>query len=427
MKRNSKTVKRIGAGFVTLFFFILASTSFAGMAVSPLQQWVEVQPGKEAFFSVTVTNTKRGPETQPCTVYVSVVDFTVSAEGSLSFGEEFRHERSAVDWIGFDAGEFVLEPGESKKIKAKISAPASADGDYWAAIMFRLGNPKGRENGIQVVLRTASGVFVRVARRNYIARANIINTDVSLPVPVSAETAAAELAWGQSSGDIEKEQAFEIIAELTNDGLIAFLAKGTAFLYTGNWHRAASIPLHTNRRRIFPGHSRYFTGVMSQPLPAGEYKLRVFFEPDAKYSRKITKDMEVSVSNESARLWAENFKGDDIQTLGFGQEELNLVLTPGRFTAAHLLVTNEGLNTVSISCHVEHNELPEGWVELKSDNFTLAGDSRRNLVCSVRIPHNAQQGEYNGIIHLEAERSGLTVEGSSNTEPYEIPIRITVK
>ena len=427
MKRNSKTVNRIGAGFVILFLFIMTSDTFAGMAVSPLQQWVEVKPGKEAFFSVTVTNTNRGPETRPCTVYVSAVDFMASPEGTLSFGREFKHERSAVDWINFDAGEFVLEPGESRKIETKVSAPASADGDYWAAIMFRLGNPKSRENGIQVVLRTASGVFVHVARRNYIARANIINTDVSLPAPVTDKDAAAELGWGQGSGEIEKEQAFKITAELKNDGLIAFLAKGTAFLYTGNWRRVASIALHTNRRRIFPGHSRYFTGVMSQPIPAGEYKLRVFFEPDAKYSRKITKDMDVSVSNESARLWAESFKGDDIQTLEIGQKELNLVLTPGRFTAAQMLVANKGLNTVSISCRVEHNELPEGWVELKSDNFTLAGNSRRNLVCSVRIPTDAQQGEYNGIIHLEAERSGLIVEGSSNTEPYKIPIRITVQ
>jgi hypothetical protein len=394
------------------------------MAVSPLQQWVEVKPGDEAVFSVTVTNTKRGPETRPCTVYVSVVDFTVSPEGALSFGQEFKHERSAVDWISFDADEVVLEPGESRRIKAKVSAPAGADGDYWAAIMFRLGSSAKKGNGVQVVLRSASGVFVHVARRNYIARASIINTKASLPVP-AAENPAVD--WGQGSQEIKKEQAFEITAELKNDGLIAFLAKGTAFLYTGDWRRAASIPLHTNRRRIFPGHSRYFTGVMSQPLPAGEYKLRVFFEPDTKYSRKITKDIEVSVSDESAILWAEGFKGEDIQTLEIGQKELNLVLTPGRFTAAQLLVANKGLNTVSISCRLEQNELPEGWVELKSDDFTLAGNSRRNLVCSVRIPHNAGRGEYNGIIHLEAERSGLIVEGSSNTEPYKIPVRITVK
>jgi len=425
MKRSSDTVKRIGAGPVVLFFFILASNTFAGMAVSPLQQWVTVKPGEEAFFLVTVTNTKREPETRPCTVYVSAVDFAVSPEGTLSFGQEFKHDRSAVDWISFDAGEFVLEPGESKELRAKVSAPASADGDYWAAIMVRLGNPKNQGKGVQLKLQTASGVFIHVARRNYIERGSVIDTSITMPGFAGDVIQASVLE--QSSQEARNEPVLEITAELKNDGLIAFLANGKAFLYTGNRRRAASIALHTNRRRIFPGHSRYFTGVMSQPLPAGEYKLRVFFEPNAKYSRKITKDMDVSVSNESARLWAESFKGDDIQTLEIGQKELNLVLTPGRFTAAYLLVANKGLNTVSISCRIEQNELPEGWVELKSDNFTLAGNSRRNLVCSVRIPTDAQQREYNGIIHLQAERSGLTAEGSSNTELYKIPIRITVQ
>lgn len=49
MKRSSDTVKRIGAGPVVLFFFILASNAFAGMAVSPLQQRVTVKPGKKHF------------------------------------------------------------------------------------------------------------------------------------------------------------------------------------------------------------------------------------------------------------------------------------------------------------------------------------------------------------------------------------------
>jgi len=184
--------------------------------------------------------------------------------------------------------------------------------------------------------------------------------------------------------------------------------------------------LYTNRRRILPGHTRCFTGVMSQPLPPGKYKLRVIFETDSNYGRKITKDMEFSVSDELARQWAGNFTFDDIQTLKIEPQELKLTLTPGRFTAARFLVANRGLSTVALRCRLEADGLLESWLQLKSAEFTLGPNMRRNVVCSVRIPQDAQSGEYNGVIHIEAERSGLSVQDQDNVELHKIPIRIAV-
>jgi len=224
----------------------------------------------------------------------------------------------------------------------------------------------------------------------------------------------------------QQEQSLKINAELKNDGLVAFLAKGKAFLYDENWRRAASIPLYTKRRRIFPGHTRCFTGVMAQPLPAGKYKLRAIFETDSKYGRKTTKNMEFSVSDELARQWAENFTSDDIQTLKIEPQELKLTLTGGRFTAARFLVANRCLSTVSARCRLETDELPEGWLKLKSTEFTLNPNMRRNVVCSIRIPRGVEQGQYSGTIHIEVERSGLTVQDQDNVEVHQIPICIVI-
>ena len=148
--------------------------------------------------------------------------------------------------------------------------------------------------------------------------------------------------------------------------------------------------------------------------------------------------MELLVSNELARQWAENFTYDDIQVLKIEPQELKLTLTPGRFTAARLLVTNRYLSTISVRCRLESDsalrsatqstdELPEGWLELKSTDFTLNPNMRRNVVCSVRIPRDAEQGEYSGTIHIEVERSGLTVEGQDNVELYKIPLCIVIR
>jgi len=427
MKRNSNVIRWITAALLVYVFLVSSSDSIAGMAVSPLQQWVTVKPGKEASFTLTVANTKREDETRPCTVSMSVVDFTVLPQGKLSFGAQLKHSRSAVEWITFNASEFILESGESKEIKAKVSAPLNADGDYWAAIMVKLDNSTEQNKGVKVNLQTASGVFVHVARRNYIERGSVIDANVVIPEFGREEVLAEESAWEETIQEVEKERAFKINAELKNDGLVAFLASGKAFLYSGNWRRAASIPLYTSRRRIFPGHSRWFSGVMSQPLPAGQYKVRVFFDCDSKYGRKITRDMEFSISDELARQWAENFTGSDVQVVEIEPKEVNLTLTAGRFTAARLLVANQGLSTVSIRCRLEEEDgLPEGWLELKSAEVTLAQNMRRSVVCLVRIPPDAQPGQYKGTLHLEVERSGLTVRGRSNCQRHEIPICVAV-
>ena len=427
-----------------LLFFILSSNVLAGTAVSPLQQRVVVKPGRKATFSITLTNNNRGPGSRPCPVSVEVVDFAVSDRGKLSFGQEQKHSRSAVDWISFEENEFVLELGESRKMKATVTVPMNADGDYWAAVMVRLGKFKEGEKGVQVKFRTASGVFIHVARRNYIEHGSVIDANVALPEfdPGPCRRGGVDpnenLAEEPNEGEaFQQEQTLKINAELKNDGLVAFLGRGKAFLYDENWRRMASIPLYTHRRRILPGHSRCFTGIMSQPLPAGQYKVRLFFDSGSKYGRKITKDLKFSVSQKLARQWTENFKYDDTQTLKIEPEELKLTLTPGRFTAARFLVTNRGLSTVSVRCRLETDsalhsasqsigDLPEGWVKLNSTEFALNPNMRRNVVCSARIPRDAQQGEYSGTIHIEVERSGLTVQGRDNVELHKIPISIVI-
>jgi hypothetical protein len=426
MKRNSNIIGWIRTGFLATVFLVLPADCFAGMAVSPLKQWVEVKPGTEAFFSVTVTNANRGPETGPCTVYADVVDFTVSPEGQLSFGQEHKHGRSAVPWISLDAGKFVLEPGESKELRGKVSVPAGADGDYWAAIMLTLGNPKNQEKGIQVVLRTASGVFVRAARRNYIEQASITDVNVSLPRFAPEKDAPEKSARHQASQEAQADRALKINALLKNDGLVATEPNGKAFLYDGNSRRIGYIPLYASRRQILPGHPRWFTGVMAQPLAAGRYSVRVFFDSGSKYGRTKTRDAEFSVSQELATQWAHNFTGDSRGTLELNPQKIDLALNPGRFTVTKLLIANTGSGTISVRCRMQNDQLQESWMKLDCSEFALAPNTRRNIICAVRIPADAQPQDYNATIQIEVERSGLTGQTENNVMLREIPVHMLV-
>ena len=427
MKRNSGTNSKSGAGLMALFFCILQSAAFAGMAVSPLQQSVEVKPGRTTTFTLIVSNTDRGSETVACTVKVDLLDFTVSPQGKIFFGPEYKHPRSAVDWISSKETEFVLEPGESREVKLKVSAPTSADGDYWAAAMVGLGNPGDNQKGVQVKLRTASGIFIHVAKRNYIERGTVIDGDVNVPDFGSVDTLSVKDASEESVEEKKEAKTLNVSAELKNDGLVGFLARGKAYLYSDGWRRIATIPLHSNRRRVLPDDSRWFTGVMAQPLPAGDYKLRIYFASDSKYRRTMTRDMEFSVSDENSVAWMANYVNNTTsEALGIEPQNIALQLNPGRFTAARFLVANQTLGTILTTCTVKGEGVSADWLEIKIGDFTLAPNGRRSTTCIVKVPADAEAGEYNWVIHVESERPSVISDGQDNIERYKIPVSIVV-
>ncbi|MHB0946029.1 MAG: hypothetical protein ACYC3B_02540 [Sedimentisphaerales bacterium] len=427
MKRNSHTHGFGGtAGLVALFFFILQSISFAGVAVSPLQQVVDVKPGKKATFSITLTNNKRNSQTSPCPVRMEVLDFAVSDTGQLSFGQEYKNSRSAAEWIKFSENEFVLAPGESKEMTATVTTPIDADGDYWAAVMVNLGESKKGEKGVQVNLRTASGVFIRVSRRSYTERGSVVDTNIVMPDFNAAGDSSKKDMSEQELYELKQKQTLKVEAKLKNDGLIAISARGKASVYTDDWRRVATIPLHASRRQVLPGDSRWFTGIMAQPLPAGKYNLRVFFASDSTYKRKMTKDVELLISEDLAKVWAKNFVSDDAPSLKFEPQQIELKLNPGRTTASTFQVANQSLSTIVADCRIENDGSNNNWLELRTTDFTLAPNGQHSITCIAKVPSDAKPGEYKWNILVEMEQSGLAGQGRNNVKPYKIPVSVMI-
>ena len=171
-RRESRTVEarprcprmiNVSAAVLTVCFSLQWIPNVdAGIAVSPLQQEVIARPGGEVSFLIQLKNVQRTLSPSPEEVRLEVVDFAVSPDGAIGFGPETAHNRSAKNWIQLDADRIVLEPGEARQVKSTVTVPHSASGDHWAAVMMTFGPPK-TQAGVNVVLRTASGVFVRVA------------------------------------------------------------------------------------------------------------------------------------------------------------------------------------------------------------------------------------------------------------------------
>jgi hypothetical protein len=423
-------VKRIAKiytlGMIAATLGIMAESASGGIAVSPLQQWVTVKPGKEAFFTVTVTNTIREQQTSSQAVVVELVNFEITPQGGISFGKEFTHSRSALQFITFqdDKDQIILEPGQSKEIKAKISAPINADGDYWGAVMIKLVNPQKDVRGVMVKLQTASGIFIHIPRRNYTSQGVIGNVGITLPD-------FSENTDPNQATEVLPKSTLQINAELKNSGVVTFLGNGKAYLYTSKMKRFASIPLHTIRRQIFPGQSRMFSGVLSDAIEPGTYKMRVIFEPVLQLNetdtvdngRTVFKDLDFTVSRELAGQWSKKTSSSKTQHLKYEPQELKLTMTPGRFTSVSVLVENSGLDTVTMKMSFDKTAVKD-WFSSESDHTTFGPNMKRNIVFSLNIPKDVGPGDYTGTLILEAERSGINTQDV--TEKMNIPIMIKI-
>jgi hypothetical protein len=389
-----------------------AAPASAGVAVSPLQQQVTVRPGRSAEFTLTLNNVQRGSRTRAARVRVALTDFAVSAEGALDFGDELRHERSAVPWTELDAREVLLQPGEKRTVRGTVAPPLDADGDYWAVVMTTLDGPRDGA-GVDVVLRTASAVFVRVVRRTRIARPEIASVAVHLPsFAVENEEGADDRA------------ALRVVVEVANEGLVGFIGNATATLYLDGRRQVAQVPLHSRRRRVLPGDRRIFEGVLARPLPAGNYAVRCVLAAEGEAGRRAFAEAEFSVPESLAVTWKRVGAGEGPSGLKLKPEQVGLTLNPGRFTSFSVDLANESGSTMRVQAGLEPGTVPEGWVALSPTSFTLAPAMHRAIVGKVRVPPDAEPGDYEAAVGIAAEVGGLTEDVEREGRTVEVLLHV---
>ena len=401
------------------------SNTEGGISVSPLQQEIQAKPGVPTEFTVTLSNVRRSLSASPARVRLEIVDFTMSLLGTISFGDKPAQSRSALPWIELDAKDVMLEPDQVRLVKGRIYAPrGAADGDYWAALLVTPVEPV-QENGISVILRTASALFVHVQRRNHAERLNV--REVQVAVPDLEPEAISEGDAGQA-GAFNDDYSLKFHADVENTGPVSCTASGKAHLYLSGIRKVASIPLHARSRRILPGESRRFVGVLPAPLPAGEYSLRVVFNSDSQSGQKGYSEVHFTVDDDTAHLWKEFYDrrgaSETRPGLAVNAQALTLNLQPGRFTMATIPISNGGGGTMQVTCRLNGEAIQSGWLSLDQPAFTLEPRMRRSVLCRIAVPENAQPGSYAGNVVFEAEVASLA--DRPGKEVSTLPVRITV-
>ena len=388
----------------------------AGIAVSPLQQEVIARPGGEASFLIQLKNVQRTLRPSAEEVCLEVVDFAVSPDGAIAFGPETAHNRSAKNWIRLDADRIVLEPGEARQVKSTVTVPHSASGDHWAAVMMTFGPPE-TQAGVNVVLRTASGVFVRVAGHGHVARPRIRSLTVALP--------SLDQSGREAPLDAEQDHlCLRVLADVLNEGQVSFQASGAVAFYLDGRRKVASVPLSAPRMRVLPGDSRLSEGVLAVPLPPGKYVARCALEARDHPGRMSFAETEFALTEELTALWQSRRPEERARDIHVDPAEVRVTAQPGRFTAFAVVIANEASSTVNVKASLEHGSIPKGWLKLDPAEFALAPRSRRSLVCRFSLPRDARPDLYEGRVLVSVEMGGLA--GTEKKAPHELPILLTV-
>lgn len=382
--------------------------AWAGIAVSPLKQEVIVNRGRTETFYVTVVNRVREGKGETVAVQVEAVDFSVPREGGISFHEPGTAKYSASKWIKVSERSLLLKPGDSRKIACEVSAPWTASGEYYSAIMVTLGSRRADQKGLTVQCRIASGVFVTVPGRMYPKKARVVECGAA---PPSAGAERLEL---------------KVTATIANEGRVLFVAEGEVKVCDKAGRLWAKFPLKSRRSRVLPGDLRDFSGSLSEPLLSGEYVAEVVFDYGSKWKKARAK-APFSVSPAQAAAWQEKAEADNSAAITVEPGCIEEAVAAGGFRRFTVRLTNAKPFPIRIRAQVAESEAQrsglEKWIRVSPASFNLAGGENRSIVFTLQAPKR-EKGEHKGEIRFTVKNANGEDLGE---EPVTVPLSVNIR
>ncbi len=154
-------MKRFGLLLVILLMAVVCPPAHAadkdkGLFITPLRQFITVEPSKSQTATLTVGNFTQSP----ITVTMSFEQFSVA-----DYSYDYLFWQARDNWISFDAPQFELQPGKSRAVTYTIAPPISAmpGGHYFTIFATTSLNGRDLVRAASVVYATASGQLTKTA------------------------------------------------------------------------------------------------------------------------------------------------------------------------------------------------------------------------------------------------------------------------
>lgn len=225
--------------FLVFFFSVIPSFAQEGSGIGLKPATIEdgAEPGEIKEYSVGVTNLSATPQTY----YVFTRDIVGVQPGGVPIYAEEGAERTGfelTEWIGLDAEELYLEPGEERQLKVTIDVPDFATpGSHFGGVFISMNPPKLRTIGASVGYQVANIISIRVAG-DAISNAQI------------RQFATGNFIYGKSLVDFQ--------ARIENKGTILVRPVGPLEVFNMFGKRVALETFNESRAGIFPGTTRDF-------------------------------------------------------------------------------------------------------------------------------------------------------------------------
>jgi hypothetical protein len=225
--------------------FLISAAAVQGqtsLTVSPFRTDLEITAGKTRKESFTVGN----DSARAMKILVQAEDWTLGDDGQIVLsGPAERFSFSCKDWIKADSQEFLLKPGERRRVSWSLSVPlGTPPGHYWTAVSFETveGTGGGDKNSLMIKGKIMASVFVLVGKAP--AQGEIM--DVSL---------------------VDREKGSMVVIRFKNSGRSYFMTSGRLEIKDARGKKilAADLP----EEIVLPGIGKNLDIELEETLPAG--------------------------------------------------------------------------------------------------------------------------------------------------------------
>ncbi|MDD5712578.1 MAG: hypothetical protein PHY31_07470 [Smithellaceae bacterium] len=237
----------------SLFF---AFPLWAGVTiVGGLSHERDVNPGETYRGVIMIKNTT--DQIQEVKVYQT--DYSFLADGTSSYGEAGRLERSNAKWISFSPARLAVAPQATAKVNYTVEVPAGKElkGTYWSMLMIEeiaKGSPEstGAKEKVALGIRQVMRYGIQIV--------------TNMTTKGTTRIAFAQTRFLKEG----KEKILQVDVENTGDAWARPLLWAEIFDHEGNYVGK----FEGQRLRVYPGTSVRYRLNLSD-LPDGEYKAMI--------------------------------------------------------------------------------------------------------------------------------------------------------
>ncbi|GEM_PF-2226204 len=417
MKKNNILV------YFSVLLFSLFSIGFGisyRLGLSPLRTELEMYPGEEKSFEITLMNSTLGN----ISYQIEVGSFKLNENGDYIYlSKDQKYPYSASKWVTFDLNDVnnvVVRPLESLKFKVHVKVPRNLKngGDYYAMIWANFVPPNQRPS------KSATGMSIGIERR--------FRFGSILHISIKGRYAKSKLKIeGMKVINFDRiatatQRGLEIDVFLKNDGDVSFRPTGSLLIVSPDhkvWGRV-DMKLNTTNL-VMPGLVRKMYALYDRTLPAGEYIAKISVKSEKRYigqkeykfsiksSKGTTKPLDINIQLSPKEMISDARSGSS----NMGKIEIyNKEFAPitAKFSAVSLDMNENGKYVFGTSSLKD--------VRIYPPSFSLRENQKRVVPFSYRIPKNSK-----GQLVFAIKIKTTLGKSKTNESNFYIPVMIRLE